>query len=526
MHIKTIFLIFLLLQPVAFAKSFAWSNYIDINLSVRGSLNLVSDGRNAESLTANLTMFPMDSEILSESYFPSDYEKGENSIFYRWTELQLGERTFGYQMFIRNYNQFVPVREKYSFPVDYSGPYIEPTENVEINDETKQIASSIASGKDDLYEVVFDIGKWVNENMEYDLSYGQTVEKTSTILKTKKGVCDEYSNLYMSLLRSLGIPSRYVGGIAYSNIDERFSSHGWIEVLFGDKWIPFDATYKQFGRVDTTHVKLQVSKDVGECAVKYWLVGRGVDLELGELVSEASEISAVGEIKKDLEIDLDLVQRKVGFGSYALVEAEVRNLGDYYRPTVVYLSRAPEVIGENTHPILLKPKETKKIYWVVKIPGDLDPKFLYTYRIQASTQENWTSSDDLEVAIANTVYSLDQVKVEEGSPKKYKHELSFWCEAQNTFKPLPAKITCHLKNTGNVVLTDLDICIDDLCQTESLFINEEKDIVFEYRDYQVGDNRVTLTASNNRLSRSSEVLFTVSEPTIIDRIIYVINLLL
>lgn len=60
------------------------------------------------------------------------------------------------------------------------------------------------------------------------------------------GVCQDYSHVTISLLRSLGVPARYVSGYHYTGsgeIDEPVlvESHAWLEAWVGE-WIPFDPT--------------------------------------------------------------------------------------------------------------------------------------------------------------------------------------------------------------------------------------------------------------------------------------------
>lgn len=63
---------------------------------------------------------------------------------------------------------------------------------------------------------------------------------------SRRGVCQDYSHITISLLRSLGIPARYVSGYHYTGsgeIDEPVvvESHAWLEAWVGD-WIAFDPT--------------------------------------------------------------------------------------------------------------------------------------------------------------------------------------------------------------------------------------------------------------------------------------------
>lgn len=63
---------------------------------------------------------------------------------------------------------------------------------------------------------------------------------------SRRGVCQDYSHVTISLLRSLGVPARYVSGYHYTGsgeIDEPVlvESHAWLEAWAGE-WIAFDPT--------------------------------------------------------------------------------------------------------------------------------------------------------------------------------------------------------------------------------------------------------------------------------------------
>ena len=79
-------------------------------------------------------------------------------------------------------------------------------------DETISLAKDIlqndTSSKPDYYK----IGKWVYQNIEYNISYFGENLSISEIIKLKQGVCQHYSILYNSLLNSIGIETVYASG--------------------------------------------------------------------------------------------------------------------------------------------------------------------------------------------------------------------------------------------------------------------------------------------------------------------------
>ena len=87
-----------------------------------------------------------------------------------------------------------------------------------------------------------------------------SVPSATEVLKTMRGDCNEHTTLFTALARSLGIPTRPVAGIVYSETifeDGAFYYHAWPEVWLGDTWVPVDPTFGQFP-ADATHLGLVV----------------------------------------------------------------------------------------------------------------------------------------------------------------------------------------------------------------------------------------------------------------------------
>ncbi|MGD2247764.1 MAG: transglutaminase domain-containing protein [Candidatus Methanofastidiosia archaeon] len=150
--------------------------------------------------------------------------------------------------------------EKYTgpgddYPVGEPKEYLGPEEKLESDDPAiKAQAQEITTGSADSWEASKQIAQWVYENIRYTVT-GAGAKET---LETKKGDCGPHSYLTVALLRSIGIPSRIVGGVVYGRIggEPRFIQHYWTEVLIQGEWIPFDSTMGQYGYVDATHVRL------------------------------------------------------------------------------------------------------------------------------------------------------------------------------------------------------------------------------------------------------------------------------
>jgi hypothetical protein len=79
------------------------------------------------------------------------------------------------------------------------------------------------------------------------------------VAKNPEGDCTEHAVLLAALGRSLGIPTRVVDGLAYTNhyagVDHVFVPHAWAQAWVGGKWQSFDAALLGF---DAGHIALSV----------------------------------------------------------------------------------------------------------------------------------------------------------------------------------------------------------------------------------------------------------------------------
>jgi hypothetical protein len=129
----------------------------------------------------------------------------------------------------------------------------------------KEIAEQIIKNydevhKDDTIKVtdIFKIGKWVNENIKYDISYkGRNDISAFETYKNKVGVCHHFTKLFNAFIYSLGFKCVYVSGYVMKNKDY-FSSenaHAWSLIKVNGKWLPFDATWGIFtGKLPICHI--------------------------------------------------------------------------------------------------------------------------------------------------------------------------------------------------------------------------------------------------------------------------------
>jgi transglutaminase-like putative cysteine protease len=119
----------------------------------------------------------------------------------------------------------------------------------------------------DPYEAVIAAAQWVHNELDY--VPGTTGVHSSAVdaLRETNGVCQDFAHLTLMLLRSMGIPSRYVSGYLHPNrkavvgdtIDGQ--SHAWIQAWTGSWW-HYDPTNDN--EINEQYVSVGVGRDYSD----------------------------------------------------------------------------------------------------------------------------------------------------------------------------------------------------------------------------------------------------------------------
>ncbi|HEX4916753.1 MAG TPA: transglutaminase family protein [Limnobacter sp.] len=108
-----------------------------------------------------------------------------------------------------------------------------------------------------------------------DFTYksGSTTIHTTVdeVMERREGVCQDFAHLMLSVLRSLGLPARYVSGYMLTDpppgqakLLGADASHAWVSLWCGDAlgWVDFDPTNNQLP--DTRYVTVAVGRDYAD----------------------------------------------------------------------------------------------------------------------------------------------------------------------------------------------------------------------------------------------------------------------
>lgn len=517
-------LMFILLTAPALALWYYDSDSVTVDLDISSGIHLRRDpGSSLSYLTANVSFLPLDDpaqSVLSLEVAPPPSEQ-DKIITFRWDEPVPDNPVFDIKARVKTKNTFQSI-PKLFFP--YKGfsddveQYLEPGETIDSDDPAIiEKASELAAGETDYYAVVFKLADWTKENVYYDLSTlnQKTSQKASWVLARKDGVCDEITTLFIALLRAVGIPARFISGIAYTEspkFPQKWGAHGWAEVYFpGVGWVPFDVTYGQYGFVDPTHIKLKESFDSGDSDVSYEWLGKGVEVVANPISVSADLVAHTGTVPDNLDISVGMLQEEVGIGSYNVVEVTVKNKMDSYVSSFIYMAKINEleVEGNYYQAIMLAPKETKRFYWLVKVIDSLSKGYTYTFPMTVADMRNTTADSVFYVIPGMTVFSRQEMEqvidaaVQEAE-KVYSKKIDINCSQEEEYYYVydDPKIECTVTNTGNFPFKGLEFCFMDECSTADLAISQSKAFEYVQHSPKPGINKILFSVEGKDVSKS------------------------
>lgn len=141
---------------------------------------------------------------------------------------------------------------------DFFDEYLQMTPLVNIIDHKLDIRSF-----DSPLEALLYLNTEISQYISYSPGVTHVYTPASEAWQKGAGVCQDFTHACISILRSVGIPARYVSGYLYAGSGEIGEtvigeSHSWVEAWVGD-WFQFDPTN---GRsIGTDHVTVAKGRD-------------------------------------------------------------------------------------------------------------------------------------------------------------------------------------------------------------------------------------------------------------------------
>lgn len=131
--------------------------------------------------------------------------------------------------------------------------YLADSPMVTVTSEIRRYAAPCFRKKRPVAEVVHDLMARIHRDFAYEPGSTTVATPLLTVLKQRRGVCQDFAHFAIACLRSRGIPARYVSGYLETEplpgqpkLQGADASHAWFSAydpVFG--WIDYDPTNNQ-----------------------------------------------------------------------------------------------------------------------------------------------------------------------------------------------------------------------------------------------------------------------------------------
>jgi transglutaminase-like putative cysteine protease len=140
-------------------------------------------------------------------------------------------------------------------------------DDIEKQNEIVAILKEVNIENKSIIEIAQQCNAYVFENFTYTKGITNIETTVDEILTLKKGVCQDFAHILLQLLRTAGIPSRYVSGYVCPNesgLRGEGATHAWVEIFTPKQgWLGLDPT-NNIWTMDN-HVRLSVGRNFSDC---------------------------------------------------------------------------------------------------------------------------------------------------------------------------------------------------------------------------------------------------------------------
>lgn len=110
-------------------------------------------------------------------------------------------------------------------------------------------------------EKCYKIMTKIYEKMIYETGSTDVETSAEEAFSKGKGVCQDFSHIFITVLRMFKIPARYVCGLIVGEGE----SHAWVEAACDGNFVAFDPTHNT--EITDEYIKLGVGRDATDCTI-------------------------------------------------------------------------------------------------------------------------------------------------------------------------------------------------------------------------------------------------------------------
>lgn len=269
---------------------------------------------------------------------------------------------------------------------------------------------------------IISVLDWISNNIEYAKAYTDvnisdiidTTMPSDWVFTNRKGVCDEFSTLFIAIMRSIGIPARAVSGFAF--VDGNWIPHAWAEIYIEPYgWIEVDPTFNEFMNLDAGRIRIGSGVDHSEITDRINITSK-TEIKILKLESY-SEIDII-DSKEFANLSIETVfpyQEQLSNVQPMLIN--LKNFEKepiYTKLSVIY----PEGVSCNcTTDIFLKSGEEYTHSFILNLP-QLSPNVKYTFPLIVLTDYKHQEASFSRIKIEK-INSEKDININETTNMKY-----------------------------------------------------------------------------------------------------------
>ncbi|MDX1677010.1 transglutaminase family protein [Arsukibacterium sp.] len=160
--------------------------------------------------------------------------------------------------------------------------FVNASQLIPLLPESEALIKPLMARGQNVLQLAQALTQFIFAEFEYDTEFSTVVTPLSDVIRHKRGVCQDFAQLAISCLRSVGVPTRYVSGYLETQPPEgqprlvgADASHAWFGVFDPDLgWIDFDPTNNLLA--DEQHLTVAFGRDYADVVpLKGLLQGNG-----------------------------------------------------------------------------------------------------------------------------------------------------------------------------------------------------------------------------------------------------------
>jgi transglutaminase-like putative cysteine protease len=128
--------------------------------------------------------------------------------------------------------------------------YSMPSEYVPYSDVIRDFAQECFADQSTLWDACHALMHKIHKSIEFKPGFTTVNTPVESVIKIKKGVCQDFAHLMITALRNMGVAARYVSGYIETlpppgkeKMVGADASHAWVSIYFPELgWVEFDPT--------------------------------------------------------------------------------------------------------------------------------------------------------------------------------------------------------------------------------------------------------------------------------------------